>query len=501
MIKARGFRGNGHSPGDGLGLARRSLAWRIARCARRPTSIGLGMIFAMGKGTMTGTKRTTRRTGKEEDQDRPRVHLASLGCAKNLVDSERLLAKLAAAGAIVGAAPEDADVIVVNTCGFIRPAKEESIGAIAEYSRLKEEGSCRKLVVMGCLAERYAGELREGFPEVDAVFGIHQQDAVVAACGLVPSDTEDPGRLLVTPRHTAYLRISEGCDNRCSYCAIPLIRGGFSSRPSQEILDEARRLVAGGVRELVVIGQDTTLYGTDLVGEIRIHELLARLNEIPHVRWIRLLYTHPAHFTQELVDAYVSLSKLCPYVDVPLQHLSDRILRRMKRRVTQAQCLALIGRLRSAVPGIAIRTTFLVGFPGETRAEFNELLGLVRQLRFDHLGAFAYSREDGTPAARLPEQISERAKSRRLRDLMLAQQEIAFERNRAMRGEVLEVVVDRPSVERAVWIARSRTQAPDVDGVTYLRGEGLRPGLFVQAKITGSRGYDLVARACASEPR
>ena len=424
------------------------------------------------------------------------MHLASLGCAKNLVDSERLLAKLAAAGAIVGAAPEDADVIVVNTCGFIRPAKEESIEAIVEYSRLREEGSCRKLVVMGCLAERYAEDLREGFPEVDAVFGIHQQDAVVAACGLVLPDKGDPGRLLVTPRHTAYLRISEGCDNRCSYCAIPLIRGGFASRPSQEILDEARRLVAGGVRELVVIAQDTTLYGTDLPNEIRIHELLARLDEIPRVHWIRLLYTHPAHFTQELVDAYVSLSKLCPYVDVPLQHLSDRILRRMKRRVTQEQCLALIGALRSAVPGIAIRTTFLVGFPGETRAEFNELLRLARELRFDHLGAFAYSREEGTPAVRLPGQISERAKSRRLRDLMLAQQEIAFERNRAMRGEVLGVVVDRPSAERGVWIARSRAQAPDVDGVTYLRGDGLRPGLFVQAKITGSRGYDLVARAC-----
>jgi ribosomal protein S12 methylthiotransferase len=449
---------------------------------------------------VTGRRMTTNERGKRArgpaPASGPRVHLASLGCAKNLVDSERLLAKLAAAGALVGATAEEADVIVVNTCGFIRPAKEESIGAIVEYSRLKEEGSCRKLVVMGCLAERYAKELREGFPEVDAVFGIHQQEAVVAACGLVLPDTDDPGRLLVTPRHTAYLRVSEGCDNRCSYCAIPAIRGGFRSRPAEEVLDEARRLVAGGVRELVVIGQDTTLYGTDLAGEIRIHELLARLAEIRHLRWIRLLYTHPAHFTEDLVDAYLSLSKLCPYVDIPLQHLSDRILRRMRRRVTQAQCLALIERLRSAVPGIAIRTTFLVGFPGETRAEFNELLRLGKDLRFDHLGAFAYSREEGTPAARLPGQVSERAKSRRLRDLMLAQQEIAFARNRAMRGGVLEVVVDRPSAERGVWIARSRTQAPDVDGATYLRGEGLRPGLFVQAKITASRGYDLVARSC-----
>jgi len=422
------------------------------------------------------------------------VHLASLGCAKNLIDSERLLARLAAAGATVGAAAEDADVIVVNTCGFIAPAKEESIGAIADYVRLKGEGTCRTLVVTGCLAERYAKELRAGFPEVDAVLGLHQEDAVVEACGLEPLRGEDPGRLLVTPRHTAYLRVSEGCDNRCSYCAIPLIRGGFESRPSAEILDEAERLVAGGVRELVVIGQDTTLYGTDRPGEILIHELLARLAEIPQVHWLRLLYTHPAHFTEDLIQAYASLPKLCPYVDVPLQHLSERVLRRMRRRVTQADCLRLIERLRQAVPGIALRTTFLVGFPGETREEFNELLSLVKEIRFDHLGAFAYSREEGTPAARLRGQVSERAKLRRLHDLMQAQQVIAFETNRALRGSVCEAVVDRPSPEPGVWIGRTAKQAPDVDGVTYLRGEGLRPGRFVQARITGSRGYDLVAR-------
>jgi ribosomal protein S12 methylthiotransferase len=424
----------------------------------------------------------------------PRVHLTSLGCAKNLVDAERLLGRLAAAGAVVGAAPEEADVIIVNTCGFIRPAKEESLATILDYARLKEEGSCRKLLVMGCLAERYSKELREGLPEADGVFGLDQDEAIVRACGLDPRRGRDADRLVVTPRHTAYLQIADGCDNRCAYCAIPTIRGPFRSRPAEEVLAEAERLVANGARELVLIGQDTTLYGTDLPKPVAIHELLARLAEIRDLRWIRLLYTHPAHFTPELVEAYASLPKLCPYVDLPLQHLNDEILRRMGRRVTQAHCLGLIERLRAAVPGVAIRTTFLVGFPGETRDQFNGLLDLVKEIRFDHLGAFAYSREEGTRATRMRAQVSERAKSRRLRDLMLAQQEIAFARNRAMKGEVLEVVIDAPASKKGVFIARSRTQAPDVDSVTYVRGRNLRPGDFLEVKITGSRGYDLLGQ-------
>lgn len=438
-------------------------------------------------------KEAEKKSGRS-DVIPPRVHLTSLGCAKNLVDAERLLGRLAAAGAVVGAAPEEADVIIVNTCGFIRPAKEESLATILDYARLKEEGSCRKLLVMGCLAERYSTELREGLPEADGIFGLDQDEAIVRACGLDPRRGRDADRLVVTPRHTAYLQIADGCDNRCAYCAIPAIRGPFRSRPPLEVLAEAERLVANGARELVLIGQDTTLYGTDLQRSVAIHELLARLAEIRDLRWIRLLYTHPAHFEAELVEAYASLPKLCPYVNLPLQHLNDEILRRMGRRVTQAHCLGLIERLRAAVPGVAIRTTFLVGFPGETRDQFNGLLDLVREIRFDHLGAFAYSREEGTRAARMRAQVSERAKSRRLRDLMLAQQEIAFAKNRAMKGEAIEVVIDAPASKKGVFIARSRTQAPDVDSVTYVRGRNLRPGDFLEVKITGSRGYDLLAR-------
>jgi ribosomal protein S12 methylthiotransferase len=293
----------------------------------------------------------------------------------------------------------------------------------------------------------------------------------------------------------AYLRIADGCDNRCAYCAIPAIRGPFRSRPAGDLLQEARQLVDGGARELNLIGQDTTLYGTDRPGAPRIHELLARLSEIPRLRWLRLLYTHPAHFTPDLVEAYRSLPKLCPYVDLPLQHVNDAILRRMGRRVSQAQILDLIGRIRERVPGVAIRTSFIVGFPGETRRQFDELLEKVRQLRFDHLGAFRYSREGGTRAADMPGQLSERTKSRRLGDLMRTQQEIVLARNRAMKGKTLKVVIEQPAANgREGWIARSRTQAPDVDSVTYVSGKNLRPGYFRQVVVTGSEGYDLLAK-------
>jgi ribosomal protein S12 methylthiotransferase len=421
------------------------------------------------------------------------VHLASLGCAKNQVDSERILARLAAAGALVGAPAHEAEVILVNTCGFIDPAKEESIETILDLSRWKRTGRCRKLIVMGCLAQRYADTLREQLPEVDAVFGLGQEKRIVAACGL-RSPKGDPGRLLLTPPHTAYLRISDGCDNRCAYCAIPMIRGPFRSRPAREVIGEANRLVEGGAREINVIGQDTTRYGTDLADGTRIQRLLAELSRIPKLRWLRLLYTHPAHFTPELIDAYADLPNLVPYVDLPIQHLNDDILRRMGRKVTQKRILDLIERLRARVPGVALRTALIIGFPGETRAQFNEMLRLVEEIKFDHLGAFEYSREEGTRAARFRDQVSARARSRRLREIMASQQRIAFNRNRRMKGKVMEILIERKAAEgRDVWIGRSTTQAPDVDSVTYVSGEACRPGEFLKARITGSRGYDLLA--------
>ena len=425
----------------------------------------------------------------------PRIHLVTLGCAKNLVDSERILGRLAVAGAVIATTPDEADILIVNTCGFIAAAKEESIQAVLRLSQFKQADPRRKLIVMGCLAQRYAPSLRRQLPEVDGIFGLGEEDAILAACGLRLQDREEPGRLLLTPVHTAYLRIADGCDNRCAYCAIPAIRGPFRSRPAEEILKEARELVASGARELNVIGQDTTLYGADRPGSPRIHELLARIARTPRLRWLRLLYTHPAHFTPELIEAYRTLPKLCPYVDLPLQHLNDDILRRMGRRVSQAQVLDLIGRIRERVPGVAIRTSFIVGFPGETRRQFDELLGKARELRFDHLGAFAYSREEGTRAASMPGQLSDRTKARRLGELMRAQQEIVLDRNRAMKGTEFEVVVEEPAPgRRDRWIARSRTQAPDVDGVTFVSGKNLHAGRFVRATVTGSSGYDLIAK-------
>jgi ribosomal protein S12 methylthiotransferase len=422
----------------------------------------------------------------------PVIHLASLGCAKNLVDSERLLARLAESGGLVGAPPEEADVILVNTCGFIAPAKRESMAVIGEYAAYKEANPQARILVMGCLVEREREALRAKLPFVDGFFGLGEPEAIVEACGLSPGE-DDGARLLLTPAHTAYLRVSEGCDNRCAYCTIPLIRGPFRSRKPEEILREAAQLVDGGVRELNVIGQDTTSFGRDLAKPYPIDRLLREIAEIEGLQWLRLLYAHPAHFTDDLIKTFAETPKLCPYIDLPLQHLDDEILRRMGRRATQADCIELIAKLRRRLPGVAIRTTFIVGFPGETEAQFEMLLHLVRELRFEHIGAFAYSREPGTPAAEFPCQIPEAEKERRVDELMLAQQAIAFARNRARIGEQHEVILDGPTDEPDVWAARTCAQAPDVDGVTFVRREDLEAGQFLDVRIADVDGYDLIA--------
>lgn len=423
---------------------------------------------------------------------RPAIALESLGCAKNTVDSERILGRLASAGAVVGVPPDEADIIIVNTCGFIQPAKEESIERILSLAAHKTEGRCSKLIVMGCLAERYAGELKTLLPEADAIIGLGREEAILRACGFAPGD-EQAGRLLLTPPYSGYLRVSEGCDNCCAYCAIPLIRGPFRSWPFDAVVSEAEALVAGGVRELNVIGQDTTSYGTGRRGGRRLPDLLAALAAIRDLRWLRLLYTHPAHFDDALMDAYAALPKLVPYVDLPVQHLNDAILKRMGRGVTRKRIEDLVARLRERVPGVAIRTTFIVGFPGETRAQFREMLEGVSALRFDYAGCFTYSREEGTRAAKMRGQVSEQAKSRRHRELMLAQQEVAFEKNRERVGRRVEVVVEATGREEGVWTARATFQAPDVDSVTFVRGAGLRIGEFRSARITGWKDYDLLA--------
>ena len=429
------------------------------------------------------------------DLDRPLVHLASLGCAKNLVDSERMLAKLATAGGLVGAAAEDADVIVGNTCGFIGPARDESVQTIREMLRYKEDGRCQRVVVMGCLVERDADQLARDLPGVDGFFGIADQEAAVAACGLRSDGADSDARLMLTPAHTAYLRISDGCDNGCAYCTIPLIRGRFRSRASSEILTEAEQLASAGVREINLIGQDTTLYGTDLANGLRIDGLINELAAIDGFDWIRLLYTHPAHFSDGLIDAYVHNPKLIPYVDLPLQHLDDDILARMGRGASQAESLDLISRLRNRVPEMTLRTTFILGFPGETEAQFETLLQLAQEIRFDHLGAFAYSREEGTAAALMPDQVPQDVVERRVERLMLAQQAIAFAANEARVGAMAQVLIDGSSGEPNVWIGRTPGQAPDVDSLTFVGGDDLQPGDLVDAEIVGWEDYDLVAEA------
>jgi len=429
-----------------------------------------------------------------ESKPSPRIHLASLGCAKNLVDSEKLLGRLATAGAVVGAEADEADIVIVNTCGFIAPAKEESIQTILGYGDLRKTGSVKKLIVMGCMAELYADELKSDLPDVDAVFGLHSHREILEACGLLPTAESDDARLLLTPAHLAYLRISDGCDNRCSYCTIPLIRGPFKSRSPEAILAEANDLTRSGVRELVAIGQDTTSYGKDFQEPYPIHRLLRELSSVEDARWIRLLYTHPAHFTADLVAEFADNPKLCAYVDMPLQHINDNILRRMGRRVSKADCLDLIERLRARIPGIAIRTTFIVGFPGETESRFKELLDLVCDIRFEHMGAFAYSPEPGTPAATLPNQIPADVVEDRLEALMLAQQAIVFENNAAMIGKTIEVLIDEQTEEDGIWIGRTQAQAPDVDSATYVVGEDLQVGQFVQAEVIQTEDYDLLAQ-------
>ena len=420
-----------------------------------------------------------------------RVHLASLGCAKNLVDSERLLARLATAGAWVGAEAEEADIILVNTCGFIDPARRESMSVIDEYAALKVERPELKLFVLGCLVVRDGDALRDRLPDVDGFFGIDAHEDIVRASGLADEDTGDT-RLLLTPSHTAYLRVADGCGNRCSYCTIPLIRGPVRSRPASDVVAEAHALAELGVRELNLIGQDTTAYGVDRLGEPGIVGLLERLDEIDGVRWIRLLYAHPAHLGDDLVRAYTRLDKLVPYVDLPLQHLSDRILAAMGRRVDRAAIDRLLGTLRGQVPGLALRTTFIVGFPGETDAEFGQLLRGVEEIRFDHLGAFAYSPEPGTPAAELPGRLPPALVADRLERLLAAQHAVVMEKNGSRLGELVDVLIDGADETPGMSIGRTATQAPDVDPVTFVRGRH-KAGVFVRARITGSSDLDLTA--------
>jgi len=428
------------------------------------------------------------------------VALVSLGCPKNLIDSEKMLALLAEAGCIVAAPMDQADVILINTCGFLAAARDESLEVIAEALEQKRRGRARRVVVAGCLVNRDAERLYELLPDVDAIVGVDDRQRVVeAVMGLerftsishpTGRAASDGGRFRLTPRHTGYLRISEGCDRKCTFCTIPAIRGPFRSKPPDMVLDEARELIADGAVELNVIGQDTTAYGRDLRPRTSLASLLRKLDRLDGLRWLRLLYAYPRPFDRRLIETIGSCEHVVPYVDLPLQHICDPILRKMGRSVSRRTIEKLLENLRRSVPGIAIRTTFIVGFPGETDEHFEQLLAFVRDFRFDALGVFEFSPEPGTPAAHLPGQVPPHVKARRAEQLMLAQQRIIFAANSDMVGRRLEVLVDGTD-ERGRCVARHAGQAPDIDAVCYLT-EPRPAGRFARVRVVGWQDYDLL---------
>lgn len=445
--------------------------------------------------------------------DHPKATYAfvSLGCPKNLVDSERMLGKLAQDGYALVPDADGADVVVVNTCGFIEAARQESLGVIREMLELKKQGKVGSVVVVGCLAERKKDELLQEVPGVDQVVGVFGREEIAAAVDRAVSQRseqrtlfrpapvrslEDTARLRVTPRHYAYLKISEGCDRLCTFCAIPGMRGKHVTKPIEEVLREACELADDGVRELIVVAQDTTYYGTDLYGEVRLASLLRDLDKVDGIDWIRVMYAYPIHFTDELIDMLASAKKIVPYLDMPLQHINDRVLKRMQRRVTRSATEDLIVRLRGAIPNLTLRTTFIVGFPGETEAEYEEMVEFVEATRFERAGVFTYSYEPGTPATRLDEHHSEEVKQERRNRLMEVQQEVALDWSARQVGKQFEVIIDGPDPEVPNHVlARGHADAPDIDGVVRVKGKGLRAGDLATVKVTAADGYDLVARS------
>ena len=431
-----------------------------------------------------------------------KVGMVSLGCAKNRVDSENMLGMLREKGFEIVADPAEADVLFVNTCGFIEPAKEESIDAIFEMAQYKKAGKARRLFVTGCLAQRYPEALMSEIPEIDGILGVAEYSRLFELLdagdrGMKPCYTANGARFLNTPRvlttpgYSAYVKISDGCDNRCTYCAIPLIRGGYSSRPFDDIVDECRKLADDGVTEITLIAQDTSRYGCDFGDRhYMLPELLEAVSAIEGVHWVRVLYCYPDSTEDRLLDAIQKLPKVAPYLDLPLQHIDDDLLRRMNRRGSSDWIKSRLEECRKR--GILVRTTMIVGFPGETDRQFETLLDFVKEARFDRLGAFTYSAEEGTPAAGMPGQIDEDVKQARLDQLMMLQQSISMEINQARIGSTCEVLVDGLDAESGRFYGRSLLEAPESDGCIWLGGaSALTPGEYVDVRITGADAYDL----------
>ena len=437
--------------------------------------------------------------------------LITLGCPKNLVDSERMAGLLRLDGYRFVADPGRADFVVVNTCGFLAAARDESCSAIRDMLELKRRGKLKGLIVSGCLAQRDKEALLKQFPEVDQVVGVFSRDAITTAAERLfgpwneqrtlfnPAPARplpDTDRLRITPSHLAYLKISEGCNRTCSFCTIPSLRGRYISKPIDEVAAEAEQLAADGVRELILVAQDTTYYGVDLDGRPRLADLLKRLDQVSDLEWIRLMYLYPMYIDDELIEVIAGADRILPYLDLPLQHISDEVLRRMRRRVGRRNTEELLARLRLAIPELALRTTFIAGFPGETEAQFEELLDFVRGQRFQRLGAFVFSPEPGTPAAELDGQLPDAVRQERRDRLLEAQQAIAFEWNEAQVGRQLDVLIDCDIPDQTnAYLGRSFADAPEIDGAVYVTGAGLLPGQLVSCEIVASQEYDLIGVA------
>ena len=432
-----------------------------------------------------------------------KINVITLGCSKNTVDSEHLMARLAAAGytVVFDSDRTDAKTVVINTCGFIGDAKQESIEMILRAAAAKRAGKIEHLFVIGCLSERYADELRTEIPEVDDYFGARTWEGIIHALGASEDPALETERLLTTPGHYAYLKISEGCNWKCGYCAIPLIRGPHVSVPMEELETEARKLAAAGVRELIVIAQDTTYYGIDLYGRRMLGELLRRLCRIEGIAWIRLHYAYPAAFPDDVIEVMASEPKICKYLDIPFQHISDAQLAAMHRRHTKAEAMELIRRLRGAIPDLALRTTLLVGYPGETEADFTELLDFVREVRLDRLGVFAYSEEEGTYSAReLHDDIPEAVKQERVERIMALQNGISLDNNRRRVGRTEQVLID--SRQGDFYVGRTQYDSPEVDQEILIPADERRllRGHFYDVRITSAADYDLYGTVVA-KPR
>lgn len=438
-----------------------------------------------------------------------KLFCVSLGCDKNLVDTEKMLGLLNSEGYAFTDDEGEAEAILINTCCFIGDAKEESVNTILEMARLKEEGRCRALVVAGCLAQRYKEEILEEIPEVDGILGTTSCDEIVNVLnGILGREKQAPvscfhdlaepptggeNRVVTTGGYYAHLKIAEGCDKRCTYCIIPYLRGSFRSVPMEQLVQEAGQLAEQGVKELILVAQETTLYGKDLYGGKTLPKLLHELAKVPGIQWIRLQYCYPEEITDELIEAIRTEEKVCHYLDIPIQHASDRILRRMGRRTNQAQLREMIAKLRREIPDIALRTTLISGFPGETQEDHEELMTFVDEMEFERLGVFAYSAEEDTPAYSFPDQVPQEVKEERRDEIMQLQQEIAFEKSEDMVGRVLTVLIEGKVVDEPAYVGRTYMDAPGVDGLIFVNADvELMSGDFVRVRVTGSAEYDLI---------